>query len=107
MTHPMMHKLIDEMHNHVGKDLAIRGECLAKALDLTMRELRHLTGDAINDGMALCSHPAYGYWIALNAEELEFACQFHRSRALHELQKEAKLRRMNLADLLGQMKLNP
>lgn len=106
MTHPMMQKLIDEMHNHVGKDLAIGGEDLAKALAITIRELRHLTGEAIKGGMALCSHPSYGYWIALNAQELEFACQFHRSRALHELQKEARLRRMNLADLLGQMKLN-
>lgn len=49
--------------------------------------------------------PSHGYWIALNAAELEATCQFHRCRALHELSKEAKLRKVGLGDLLGQMHL--
>lgn len=99
-----MHKLIAIMQNHIGKDLAIGGEQLAAALGISTRELRHLSDDVIREGIALCSHPSYGYWIALNAEELEFTCQFHRSRALHELSKEALLRRMPLPDLLGQLR---
>lgn len=102
----MMHALIAEMQNHVGRDLSISGAHLAKALNTNPRQLRHLTDEAIKAGIALCSHPAHGYWIALTAEELEYACQFHRSRALHELHKEALLRRMSLPDLLGQLHLN-
>lgn len=100
-----MHQLIAEMQNHIGRDCAISGESLAKALNTNMRNVRHMTDEAIKSGIALCSHPAHGYWIALNAEELEYACQFHRSRALHELHKEALLRRMPLPDLLGQLHL--
>lgn len=100
-----MHKFLAEMQNHIGKDLAISGEDLAKAIGTNTREIRHMTDEAIKQGIALCSHPAHGYWIALNAEELEFTCQFHRSRALHELQKEARLRRVPLPDLLGQLHL--
>jgi biotin operon repressor len=100
-----MHQFLAEMQNHIGKDLAVSGEYLAKVLNTNMRNVRHMTDEAIKQGIAVCSHPAHGYWIALNAEELEYTCQFHRSRALHELQKEARLRRMPLPDLLGQLHL--
>lgn len=101
----MLNKFIAVMQNHIGRDCALGGKELAIALDTTPREVRHLTDAAIDHGILLCSHPSYGYWIALNAEELEATCQFHRGRALHELQKEAKLRNIGLADLLGQMHL--
>jgi len=101
----MLSKFITVMQNHIGRDLGIRGEDLADALNTTTRELRTLTDLVIDEGILLCSHPSYGYWIALNAEELEATCQFHRSRALHELAKEAKLRKIGLADLLGQLHL--
>jgi len=101
----MLNKFITVMQNHIGRDLAISGNSLAEAMNTTPREIRHLTDSAIDEGILLCSHPSYGYWIALNAEELEATCQFHRGRALHELEKEAKLRKIGLADLLGQMHL--
>lgn len=101
----MLTKFIAVMQNHIGRDLAISGNNLADALAITPREVRHLTDAAIDEGILLCSHPAYGYWIALNADELEATCQFHRGRALHELSKEAKLRKVGLGDLLGQMHL--
>lgn len=101
----MLTKFIEVMQNHIGRDCALGGKELATALDTSMREVRHLTDAAIDHGILLCSHPSHGYWIALNADELEATCQFHRGRALHELQKEAKLRKIGLADLLGQMHL--
>lgn len=101
----MLSKFIAVMQNHIGRDCSIAGKDLAAALDTSMREVRHLTDAAIDHGILLCSHPSHGYWIALNATELEATCQFHRGRALHELSKEAKLRKVGLGDLLGQMHL--
>lgn len=101
----MQSKFITIMQRHIGKHNAISGEDLAYLLDTNPRQLRYMTDALIEDGIALCSHPANGYWIAQDATELEETCQFHRSRALHELAKEAKLRKMSLPDLLGQMHL--
>ena len=101
----MQSDFISIMQNHIGKANAISGEDLARALGTNPRHLRHMTDALIEDGIALCSHPANGYWIAQNAAELEACCQFHRSRALHELAKEAKLRKLTLPDLLGQLHL--
>ena len=101
----MQSDFINIMQNHIGKANAISGEDLARCLGTNPRQLRHMTDALIEDGIALCSHPANGYWIAQNATELEATCQFHRSRALHELAKEAKLRKLTLPDLLGQLHL--
>lgn len=101
----MLSKFIEVMQSHIGRDCALSGKELAQALEIAPREVRHLTDAVIDHGILLCSHPAYGYWIALNADELEATCQFHRGRALHELSKEAKLRKVGLGDLLGQMHL--
>jgi biotin operon repressor len=101
----MLTDFITIMQNHIGKANAISGEDLAKALGTSPREMRKMTDSLIDEGISLCSHPAHGYWIAANAAEVEATCQFHRSRALHELDKEAKLRKLTLPDLLGQLHL--
>lgn len=102
----MHHKLIEIMQNHIGKSNAISGNDLAELLGTNTRQLRHVTDTVIDHGIALCSHAAYGYWIAANVDELEEACKFHDNRAMHELAKSAKLRNLNTQDLLGQMRLN-
>ena len=101
----MLTNFINVMQNHIGKANAISGEDLARGLGTSPREMRKMTDAVIDEGIALCSHPANGYWIAQNATELEATCQFHRQRALHELSKEAKLRKLTLPDLLGQLHL--
>ncbi|HSH71573.1 MAG TPA: hypothetical protein VK974_00825 [Methylophilaceae bacterium] len=97
---------IEVMANHIGKANGIRGEDLAEKLDIHPRILRNLTGLAIEKGISVCGQPNTGYYIAMNAKEVEETCQFHRSRAMHELVKESRLRKVSLADLLGQMKLS-
>lgn len=101
----MQTDFITVMQNHIGKASAISGEDLAMMIGVSMREMRKMTDAVIESGIALCSHPSTGYWIAENATELEATCQFHRTRALHELAKEAKLRKMPMQDLLGQLHL--
>lgn len=101
----MQSEFIAVMQNHIGKANAIGGEDLARFLGVSSREMRKMTDAVIDDGIALCSHPSNGYWIAETAQELEATCQFHRTRALHELAKEAKLRKLPMQDLLGQLHL--
>lgn len=101
----MLSNFITIMQNHIGKANAISGDDLARQLGTSTRQLRKMTDTAIDEGLALCSHPANGYWIALDAKELAQTCDFHRTRAMHELAKEAKLRRMPMQDLLGQLHL--
>lgn len=101
----MQTNFIRIMQNHIGKTNAVSGDDLARMLGISPREMRKMTDEVIDEGVALCSHPANGYWIAENAQELEATCQFHRTRALHELAKEAKLRKMPMQDLLGQLHL--
>lgn len=94
------------LQNHIGKANGITGEDLAVASGCAnSRVIRHLIDELIEDGLAVCSHPSRGYYIAANVEEVEHTCQFHRGRALHELHKEAKLRKISLPDLLGQLHL--
>ena len=67
--------------------------------------MRTLITELRLDGIAICGTPETGYYIAESAEELEDTCQFLRQRALHSLHLEACLRKLPLADLLGQMHL--
>lgn len=90
---------------HLGHDRGIRAADLARALGVRERVLRQLVSDAREDGIAIAGTPTDGYFLAETAEELEVCCNFLRSRALHSLHIEAQLRRIPLADLLGQLHL--
>lgn len=100
-----MHDLLAVLQGHVGRKRGASVQLLAHRLDTTARHVRQLVTDLRNDGVAVCGHPHDGYYIAETPEELEQTCKFLRSRALHSLTLEAKLRKVPLADLLGQMKL--
>jgi hypothetical protein len=93
------------LQSHIGKQNAIGGKALAEKLGVSDRELRFLTCDLIKDRVALCSHPSRGYYIAANREELDHTCEFHHRRGIHELEKEALLKKASLADLSGQLHL--
>ena len=78
------------------EELAVRARCKPRQVRLAITELREA-------GVPVCGHPNAGYYLAENAEELEETCQFLRSRALHSLNVEAKLRGKPLAELVGQL----
>lgn len=67
--------------------------------------MRVLVSELREDGHAICGTPADGYYIAANADELQHTCDFLRSRAMHSLVLEARLKRIPLVDLLGQLRL--
>lgn len=90
---------------HAGRDKGIGAEALARQLCVNERTLRAMVSHAREAGTAISATPETGYYVAQTAEELEESCEFLRSRALHSLRIEAQLRRIPLADLLGQLHL--
>lgn len=101
----MKHALLAELQRHIGASAGITAEALSHVLDVPERRVRQLVSDLREEGLAICAHPSSGYFIAETAEELEDCCAFLRSRALHSLMLESKLRKVPLVDLLGQLRL--
>lgn len=98
-------QLLTLLSRHIGHDLGVTAEQLASELDSTPRTVRTFVSKLRSDGVAVCGHPATGYFIAATPVELEETCRFLRARALHSLVIESKLRQVPLADLIGQMRL--
>jgi biotin operon repressor len=99
------HQLISIMAKHVGAGNGVSVEELSILLNCCARKVRSAISDARMEGIAVCGHPRTGYYIAETAEELEQTCNFLRSRAIHSLHLESRLRNIPLNDLLGQMHL--
>lgn len=91
--------------HHTGAAHGVGAAALATRLQCNERTLRSLISEAREDGTAIAGTPETGYFIAETAAELQACCSFLRSRAMHSLHIEAQLRRMPLADLLGQLHL--
>lgn len=102
---PSKHQLIDALQTHQGAERGVSAEYLAKLLDTDPRVVRGLVTELREDGVPVCGHPKSGYFIALTSDELEQTVQFLRARAMKSLHLEARLRRISLPDLLGQLKL--
>ncbi len=97
------------LERHIGRSRGVTAAYLAGLLNLPlasgMRTVRELITELRQDGVAVCGHPASGYFIAQTQAELEETCRFLRSRAMHSLVLESKLRGLPLADLVGQLRL--
>lgn len=93
------------MQRHVGRETGITCRQLAEAAQVSEREIRKAVTELREAGVPVCGHPASGYYQPANPAELEEGCQFLRQRALTSLHLEAKLRGMNMAELLGQLRL--
>ena len=91
---------------HSGRAKGVRATVLASALNITERGLRDHISQAREDGVAVAGTPETGYFIATTAGELEEACRFLRSRAMHSLHLEARMRQVPLPELLGQLHLS-
>lgn len=90
---------------HVGEANGIRAKALARQLGLGERHLRRVISAAREQGLALCGHPATGYYIARTPDELQAAAAFLEHRAMHSLRLLAQMRRLSLPALLGQLQL--
>lgn len=99
-------RVLEVLQRHQGTHNGIRGADIAQIADVPERRVRTLVSELREDGFAICAHPESGYFIAETGAELEGCCQFLRSRAMHSLTLEARLRKITLPDLIGQLHLN-
>jgi len=83
----------EEWHNRINDTRALR---------TLITELRH-------EGVPICSvasNNGGGYYLASAGSELTGYCERLRTQALKKLKLEAKIRRVSLPDLIGQMAMN-
>ena len=99
------HQLLAVLQHHEGAGQGIGAAQLAALLGCPARTVRDLVTELRMGGVAVCGHPATGYFIAKTPEEVERTCRFLRDRAMTSLVLESKLRGLPLADLLGQLRL--
>lgn len=99
------HDLLAYLARHVGEANGATCSQIAGNLHTDERRVRALISALREDGIAVCGHPATGYYIARTPEELERTCAFLRSRAMHSLVLESRLRQIPLPELLGQLHL--
>lgn len=99
------HQLLGILTLHIGQERGISAHQLALALGVPERHVRTLVSELREEGYAIAALPEAGYFLAADAAELESCCAFLRSRALHSLRLEAQMRRISLADLVGQLRL--
>jgi hypothetical protein len=102
---PKASALLAYLSSHIGADRGVSVEAIARFFNWQERLVRTLVTELREHGHAVCGHPRTGYFIAETAAELEGSCAFLRSRAMKSLTLEARLRRISLPDLLGQLKL--
>ena len=112
------YRLVVELSKHVGKSNAISMVELYKRVFgkeppdkiSGTRQLRQLiTKLRKEEGIPICSttnKEGGGYYLASAGADLEEYCKRLRRRALKALAMEAKLRKMTLPQLLGQIQMN-
>jgi len=98
-------QLLNTLSRHIGKGNGIGVKQLALQLGIEDRSIRKLISALRAEGHAICGTPKDGYYIAQTPDELQHTCEFLRSRAMHSLTLESRLRRIPLQDLLGQLHL--
>lgn len=91
------------LSRHIGKGNGISVRQLEQQLDMLPRQIRHHISDLREEGHAVCGTPADGCYIASTPDELEQTCDLLRSRAMHSLVLESRLRKIPLPDLIGQL----
>ena len=105
-------RLIGHLLRHIGRENAVGmgelyrlvwGKPYTHKINHT-RELRYYITELREEGHAICSDTS-GYYVARAGSELEAFCARQRRRALKTLQMEARIRKMTLPDLMGQIRL--
>jgi biotin operon repressor len=97
--------LLTILSRHIGSGNGIAMKQLEMQVGTSPRQIRKHISELRDDGHAICGTPEEGYFIAETTEELEHTCGFLRSRAMHSLSLESKLRKIPLSDLIGQLHL--
>lgn len=106
--------LLNALGKHVGAERGVSAENLVLEMQPGLsidempgatRRLRAVISALREEGIAICGLPSGGYYLAENRDDLERTCRFLRSRAMHSLRQESKLRKLSMPELLGQMSM--
>lgn len=94
----------------VGEAHGITADALALAITgrrdaADLRRLRQVIEALRTAGHRVCAHPAHGYYLAANDDELDRCCSFLFDRAMTSLRQVSAMRRVALPDLRGQLGL--
>ncbi len=69
------------------------------------RQVRKLIQELRTEGFHICGTPDAGYFMAENADELDRTCAFLYARAMTTLTQIARMKKVSVPDLRGQLKL--
>lgn len=105
-------QVIAELSHHVGAAQGLHVADLVRRItgqqishQVLERKVRQHITDLRLQGHHICGHPASGYFMAENGEELEATCAYLRARAMSSLVIISRLQGVAMPDLMGQMSL--
>jgi hypothetical protein len=109
-------RLMKVLGHHPGKNRAVGAGALYEAVFgrpwrdkiRDTRRLRHLITRLRNDGYPICSSSdgeGGGYYLASAGSELDDHCKRIHGRAMRLLVMEARLRKLSLPELMGQISI--
>lgn len=96
---------------HIGQASGVRARdlvaeiCDSDTSQALERQLRAVIEELRLEGRPICGHPATGYFIAQNQEELQRTADFLRDRATKSFVQAARMLGISLPDLVGQLRL--
>lgn len=85
----------------LGREVSV----LARRESVSGRQLRRLITELRLQGVPICAHPQTGYHLAASPAELSATCEFLYQRALASLAQIARMKKVALPDLRGQLEL--
>ncbi len=97
--------VLHHLQSRRGRHQGISAAALSAVTGLPERKQRSAISLLREAGHAVVGTPETGYYMAQNADELRECCAFLRSRAMHSLVMEARLLKLSLPQLLGQISL--
>jgi len=103
--------VLQALSAHIGKARGITAKELVAeitweaATDAQCRKLRMVIEELRREGQHICGHPASGYFIAANEDELNETCRFLVDRAMTTLTQVSRMKKASLPDLHGQLGL--
>jgi len=103
--------VLNELSGHIGRGRGIKCEDLARAIlwrtprEADKRRLRHVIEELRREGQHICGTPRDGYFIAETEDELNETCKFLADRALTSLTQAARMKKLAVPDIHGQLRL--
>jgi len=104
--------VLEALSRHIGRANGARAAELVREVTgalapdpVAERRLRQVITELRLRGEHVCATPRDGYFMAATDRELDETCEFLHDRALAGLAQIARMKRISLPDLRGQLKL--